>query len=118
MTPPQGLSVWLSGEDTHKDIYANKVQADEKQTYEPGKVGQAFTLKGTYLRVLASPKTDVAAGVGFTWECWINPTDVLPMHPIFDYNNGETFGVHLWMFQRQRRFDGEFHGYHRCAAYG
>ena len=98
LNPPQGLSLWLSGENTHKDIYANKVQADEKQLYEPGKVGQAFTMNGTYLRVLNSPKTDVAAGVGFTWECWIKPSDVLPMHPIFDFNNGETFGVHMWIF--------------------
>lgn len=98
LTPPAGLSVWLPGEGIHKDVYANKVQADEKQLYEAGKVGQAFTMNGTYLRVLASPKTDVAAGVGFTWECWVNPSDVAPMHPIFDFNNGETFGVHLWIF--------------------
>jgi hypothetical protein len=98
LTPPPGLSLWLSGENTHRDIYANKVQIDEKQTYEAGKVGQAFSMKGTHLRVLASPKTDVGSGVGFTWEAWVNPSDVLPMHPIFDYNNGETFGVHLWIF--------------------
>lgn len=98
LTPPQGLSLWLSGENTHKDIFANKVQADEMQTYEAGKVGQAFSVRGTHLRVLASPKLDVGGGTGMTWECWINPSDVLPMHPIFDYNNGETFGVHLWIF--------------------
>lgn len=96
--PPQGLMVWLPGEGNAKDIYANKTKADEQQAYVPGKVGQAFSLNGTYLKVTASPKTDIGAALGLTFEGWINPSDVLPRHPIFDFNNGETFGVHLWMF--------------------
>jgi hypothetical protein len=106
--PPAGIVSWLAGEGNGKDIYFNRIETQEEQTYAPGKVGQAFVLRGTTVKILASPKTDVGGGTGMTWEAWINPSDVLPMHPIFDFNNGTDFGVHLWIFSGQGALYGNF----------
>jgi len=62
-----------------------------------GKVGKAFYFNGSSssIKIPASPRLDVGAGVGFTVMAWINPTDVTRDQPLFEWSDLNYWGVHF-----------------------
>jgi VCBS repeat-containing protein len=60
--------------------------------------GQAFAFDGSasYVKVPASASTNVGASGSFSIEGWINPADLNNPHPIFEWNNQQDYGVHVW----------------------
>jgi hypothetical protein len=98
VTPPAGLVSWWQGEGNADDFTGlNNGVLEGGVSFAPGEVGQTFNFTDTNQAVFvpASPSLDVGTGPGFTLEAWINPTDVTQTHPIFEWNNGGSWGVHF-----------------------
>src|SRR4029077_3344879 len=76
---------------------------DTGVSYDSGVIGQAFSFNvnsGGSISVPASPSLDVGTGNnGFTIECWIKPSDLSVRHPLVEWNNGSTWGVHMYVSQ-------------------
>jgi hypothetical protein len=96
--PPIAGSVgWWPAEGNANDITGtNNGTLQNGVTFAPGEVGQAFNFHsaGASVRIPASTSLNVGAGNGLTIECWINPADVSPWHPILEWNSGSV-GVDL-----------------------
>jgi len=98
VTPPSGLVGWWQGEGSASDFTGmNNAALEGGVSFAPGEVGQAFNFTDTNQAVVvpASSSLDVGSGPGFTLEAWINPTDVTQDHPIFEWNNVGSWGVHF-----------------------
>jgi subtilisin family serine protease/subtilisin-like proprotein convertase family protein len=73
--------------------------------YAAGKVNQALLLDGVndHVRMPASATLDFGAGIGLTFEAWINPGDVGNARPLAEWNDGTGggpnagVGAHLWL---------------------
>ncbi len=91
---------WWKGEGNANDSFgANNGALQGSLSYAPGEVGSAFSFpvntQGAVHVPNISGRLDVGAGPGFTIEGWINPTE-LNFRPIFEWNSGSAFGVHVW----------------------
>jgi len=96
-THPPGLVALWSGEGDGKDAIGNIDAGLTDIGFAEGQLGQAFSLNGTSssVRIPASPTLDVGMGDGFTIIAWIKPANLAQRNEIFEWNNGETWGVHL-----------------------
>jgi len=98
---PAGLVAWWPGEGNASDfVGTNNGVFVGAVAIVPGKVGQALRLNGldTSVHVPASTGLDVGAGIGFTIEAWISPTDLATQRPIAEWEApGGGFGVHFWL---------------------
>jgi len=95
---PTGIVSWWPAEGNGNDIAGGHTGTLSGVTYSVGEVGQSFnfnTSTGSVF-VAASPGLNVGVSNGFTVECWIKPTDFTPLHPLVEWNNGSTFGVHFY----------------------
>ena len=95
---PAGIVSWWKGEGNAQDaVGTNNGIGLNGISYSAGEVGQAFVFGQTNSAVVvpASPSLDVGAGGGFTLEAWINPIDVTQMHPLFEWNDSNWWGVHF-----------------------
>ena len=109
--PPPGLAGWWPGNGNANDVqFGNNGTIDNTVTFGEGKVGQAFVFGAntTGVKLPVSRGTNIGAGTGMTLEAWINPTDAAPGEPLFDWNNGTTFGVHLWIHEAVGELYGNF----------
>ncbi len=98
---PAGLVSWWPGEGNGNDVAGNNPGTVTGVSYSAGEVGQAFNFNGTNGSVFipASQSLDLGLGNGLTIECWIKPTELSVRHPIVEWNNGSTFGVHFYVSQ-------------------
>jgi RecA/RadA recombinase len=97
---PSGIVSWWPGEGNANDIVGtNNGTLQGGVGYLPGKVGMAFNFYDTNaaIYVPASSNLNVGVGAGLTVEAWIKPTDVTQLHPIFEWNSGTNFAVHLFI---------------------
>ncbi|MDQ3815806.1 MAG: LamG domain-containing protein [Armatimonadota bacterium] len=102
IAPPPGLVGWWPGNADANDLTdKNNGRMHGAATLAAGHVGQAFSFGGqdSVLHIPASEDLDVGRGPGLTIEAWLNPKDVLPYHPVMEWNNGQNFGTHLWIFE-------------------
>ncbi len=96
--PPSGIAGWWPGEGNANDVIGGSSGGLQGGiSFSPGEVGQAFNFNNTnaYVAAPASPGLDVGGGGGFTLEAWINPTDVMQTHPLFEWNSATWWGVHF-----------------------
>jgi hypothetical protein len=96
---PAGIISWWPAQGNGGDVAGtNPATVSSGVSYSPGEVGQAFNFDGTSgsIMIPASASLNVGAGSGFSVECWIKPADLTPLHPIVEWNNGSTFGVHFY----------------------
>ena len=97
--PPSGLISWWPGEGNANDAAGTNNALANNVGYTGGEVGSAFYLNGSkaYVKIPASDSLNVGAGNGFTFETWINPTNLNPQ-VVAEWNNGAGgIGVHLWL---------------------
>lgn len=98
---PPGMTGWWSGNGNGSDLAANNTAlVDNTITFGAGEVGQAFNFQGTHNGVKIARATRLDSRAGFTVEAWLNPATTGPDQPIFEWNNGMTFGVHLWTHEQ------------------
>ena len=100
--PPAGLVSWWPGDGNFDDISGNNPGTPFGGiSFEPGKVGDAFSFDGIddHVKISAASNLDVGAGDGFTIDAWIEPSDVV-MRPFVEWSGGptDTAGVHFWMY--------------------
>jgi hypothetical protein len=96
-TPP-GLVGWWPADGNGLDAVGNQDAVLENGlSFAAGEVSQAFLFNTTNadIHVAASSVLNVGTGSGFTLETWINPTDVSQARPLFEWNNGTSWGVHF-----------------------
>jgi hypothetical protein len=94
------LVSWWPGEGNGSDVLGNNPgTVNGGVSYSAGEVGQAFNFDGTSgtMVVPASGTLNVGASGGFSVECWIKPSDVSVRHPIVEWNNGSSIGVHFYV---------------------
>jgi hypothetical protein len=99
-TVPSGLVSWWAGEGNGNDVIgSNPAAVNSGVSYSPGEVGQAFQFDGTggSIMIPASTSLNVGAGSGFTVESWIKPNELSAHHPLVEWNNGSSIGVHLYI---------------------
>ena len=97
-TPPSGLVAWWPAEGNANDIIGtNNGILQGGIGFASGEIGQAFAFNNTNATVIvpASSSLDVGNGSGLTLEASINPTDVTQDHPLFEWNNTNSWGVHF-----------------------
>jgi RHS repeat-associated protein len=97
---PSGLKAWWSGNGHSRDLVAeNNGQFLSGTTFAPGKVSLGWKFDGVndVVRVPAGPNLDVGTGAGFTVEFWINPDNRDRSQPLVEWNNGTTWGGHIWI---------------------
>ncbi|MEY4387188.1 MAG: hypothetical protein RLY20_2471, partial [Verrucomicrobiota bacterium] len=95
-----GLVGWWRAEANANDNFAtNHGTLLNNVTYAAGEVGQAFSFNETNSAVVipANPLLDVGNGPGFTVEAWINPSNVTNALPLFEWNDGNYWGVHFYI---------------------
>ncbi|HEX3557712.1 MAG TPA: FG-GAP-like repeat-containing protein, partial [Pyrinomonadaceae bacterium] len=100
VAPPSNLIAWYPGDGSASDIQGGDNGTPEGGlTFIAGKVAQAFNLNGTDadVKVPASSALNVGAANGMTVDAWINPADTSTERPIVEWNDGTTFGPHLWV---------------------
>jgi hypothetical protein len=91
--------MWKAEGNANDSIGTNSGIGQGEMTYEQGKVGQAFGFNGTNsVKISASPSLDIGRDGKLTIECWLKPFDVSVPRPLFDWNNGATYGSHLFIF--------------------
>jgi len=93
-----GIVSWWPAEGNGNDVAGSNPGLPIGVSYTVGEVGQAFnfnTSTGTVF-MAASPSLNVGSSNGFTVECWIKPSDFTPLHPLVEWNNGSSFGVHFY----------------------
>jgi len=99
VSAPTNLVSWWRGEgDASDTVGTNSGTLQGGVTFGGGEVGRAFSFDGSsgLVSIPASASLNVGAGNGLTVECWINPGDTA-MRPLIEWNNGASYGVHLWM---------------------
>ena len=100
--PPGLVALWSAEGDGHDSVGGNDATLTDI-AFAEGKMGQAFSFNGTssWIKIPASPALDVGTGEGFTVTAWIKPTDVHGLHPILEWQPGETMpsplGIQLWL---------------------
>jgi alpha-tubulin suppressor-like RCC1 family protein len=99
--PPAGLVSWWAGESNALDSAGANNGIAQNITYTNGEAGVAFYLNNSnaYVEVPASSSLNVGTGNGFTFETWINPSNLNPQ-PIAEWNNNAGdpgTGAHLWL---------------------
>jgi hypothetical protein len=97
---PAGLVSWWPGEGNGNDIIgSNPGTVSSGVSYSAGEVGQAFHFDGTSGNIVvpASGSLNVGVSNGFTVECWIKPDELSAHHPLVEWNNGSSIGVHLYI---------------------
>ena len=98
---PSGMTGWWPGNGNGNDLIGNNTAlVDNTITFGAGEVGQAFNFQGTHNGVKVAGTTRLDSLRGFTVEGWINPATSGPDQPIFEWNNGTTFGAHLWTHEQ------------------
>ena len=98
--PIDGLVALWSAEGDGNDSVGGNTAMLTDISFANGKVGQAFSFNGTSssIKIIPHSKTlDVGAGAGFTVTAWIKPSDVDGLYPILEWNNGNEWGVHLYI---------------------
>jgi hypothetical protein len=96
---PSGMVGWWKGDGDANDFLGmNPGILEGAVGFTAGEVGQAFnyTNANADVKIPASSILDVGTGAGFTVEAWINPSDVTTYGPVFEWNNGSSWGVHLY----------------------
>jgi len=58
----------------------------------------SFDGKDDWVKIGGSSSLDTKNSI--TLEAWINPKEDKISHPIFEYNDGTHFGIHVWQHQR------------------
>lgn len=100
-TPPPGMVAWWAGDNTAEDVMGGSHGTLQNGAgFTPdGEVGAAFAFDGVddFVKVPASSRLDVGAGGGFTIETWVKTSDIVAGQPLVEWNNGNAFGVHLWL---------------------
>jgi hypothetical protein len=99
--PPAGLVAWWQGEQNPNDSFGlNDGIQYGALNYAPGEVKEAFQFNGlsACVRVPASSVLNVGSDAGFTVETWINPSSTASGQPLVEWNNGSTYGAHLWLY--------------------
>ena len=99
---PSGLVSWWAAEGNGSDVSGNNpATVLSGISYGSGEVSQAFNFNGSnaYVMAPASASLNVGTNSGFTIEAWINPSDVSGIHTLFEWNDGASFGVHLYHSQ-------------------
>jgi hypothetical protein len=94
-----GIISWWPAENNGTDrISGNNGTLVGGAGFAPGESGQAFNFDGTsgYVSIPADSTLDVGAGTGFTFECWIEPTNVSSAHAIAEWDSAGGIGSHLW----------------------
>jgi hypothetical protein len=97
---PAGIVSWWPGEGNGGDIAgSNPGTVNGGVSYSVGEVGQAFNFNGASgtIVVPASSSLNVGLSNGFSVECWIKPADLTVRHPIVEWNNGSSIGVHFYV---------------------
>jgi len=102
--PIPGLISWWPGEGNANDVIGtNNGVLQNGLGFAAGEVGQGFNFDGIDDTITVPPSSSLDVGtnnVGFTLECWINPTDVISQHPLFEWmgesNNLSDNGVLFW----------------------
>jgi hypothetical protein len=99
--PPGLVSWWPAEGDATEPANGDDGIVQGDITFVPGESGQAFSLNGinSAVRVIASSELNVGAEAGLTIECWIKPSDLATERPVVEWNNGSSYGVHLWVSQ-------------------
>ncbi|MBV9868647.1 MAG: LamG domain-containing protein [Abitibacteriaceae bacterium] len=98
---PAGMTGWWPGNGVVNElVYKTNAVMDNTITFGAGEVGQAFNFQGNHNGVKLPIADRPVGATGFTVEAWLNPADVAPGHPIFEWNNGTTFGVHMWTYEQ------------------
>jgi len=98
-----GIVSWWRGELNALDnVGANHGSLVGGTSFAAAQVNQGFLLDGIDDSVLvpASPSLNVGLDAGFTVEAWIRPTSVNGRHPIVEWNPGNAFQTHFWVFNR------------------
>jgi hypothetical protein len=97
---PGGIVSWWPAEGNGTDVAGNNPgNVKGGVGFSVGEVGQAFNFNGTSgtIVVPASNSLNVGSSNGFSVECWIKPSDVSVRHPIVEWNNGSSIGVHFYV---------------------
>ena len=88
---PSGIVGWWPAEGNARDfIGANNGILLGGLSFTNGEVGKGFWFNKTNQGVRVPSSPSLGAGDTYTFECWINPTDVSQSHPIFDWNGIEV----------------------------
>ena len=97
---PSGMvACWRANGNARDSVGHNNGALQGDVRFAPGKFGRAFlfdTPDGA-VKIPASHSLNVGEGKGFTIECWVNPSDVSQPHPIVEWNNGRSYGVHFYV---------------------
>lgn len=96
---PSGIVGWWPGNgNTYDFIGGYYATAGNGLSYAPGEVGEAFSFSpGSYVESPASSALNVGTNSGLSIEFWFNPADVSGPHPLVEWNNGTSFGTHVWV---------------------
>src|SRR5665213_2445042 len=98
---PGIVSLWRGQGNANDDINANN--GTLIGTYGSGEVGSAFILDGTtgYIKVPASSSLNVGPGDGFTFDAWIDPSN-LNSQTIAEWNdNAGNIGAHFYVSESE-----------------
>jgi sugar lactone lactonase YvrE len=98
---PAGAVAWWRAEGDASDAVASHDGVlNGGIRFEPGIVGQCFDLDGVngFVQFESPLRSD---NHSFTFEAWLNPSDVSTQRPIFEFANPSgRAGVHLWLSVR------------------
>lgn len=89
--PSGAVSHWPGNGDALDAVDGNDGNLTAGVTYAPGKVGQAFSFSGTGL-VSVPDATNLDVQSGFTFEAWVNSSELVPGANIINRSGG-AFGV-------------------------
>jgi choice-of-anchor C domain-containing protein len=87
-TSASGLVAWWKAENNYLDsVGANHGAPVNGAGFTLGEVGTAFNFNGVnqYVLAQATPSLDVGLGSGFTIEGWVNPTSLVGMRPVTEF---------------------------------
>jgi len=99
-TIPAGAVSWWPGEGNAVDLSGtNNGILEGGLGFAAGEVNQAFNFIVTNqdVKIPASLSLNVGESAGFTIEAWIKPSSTATYNPIFEWNNGTTWGTHLYL---------------------
>jgi uncharacterized delta-60 repeat protein len=96
---PSLVGFWQAEDDVTDTAGIADGTPGGKLAYSHGQVGDAFIFNGSdaFVKIPAAAQINVGCSTGLTIEAWIAPANNSTAQPLFEWNNGNAYGLHVWL---------------------